>query len=378
MRVEFVSAEGEPSWELAGISVGERTRRALAREGLNARPVPGSSGKLLVAADALLEPGAIRALASPAADAELALAPAGETRCPAALRVPEDTPSPASADAFAGLAEQFRVEGRLRLVDTGEARCRRLRSTAETRSVESEMLASLVQPTDGFFARYFDRHLSRRLSVVLVRLGVHPNLITAAATLVGLIGAALLASADRPLQVIGALIFIFATILDGCDGEVARLSLRTSDLGRRFDLIGDNIVNGAVFLAIGYASFRAQPTSLMAAAVVATFVGLCLATAAGFWYSSWLERSGRHEAVYNTYESVVSRDFAYLILGLAALGTLHWFVWAAAIGSNLFAVLMLVLRLKGWPQEPEAVRDPLVGKGAPEVIAPALDGGSGP
>ncbi len=371
-------AEGEPGWELAGISIGERTRRALAREGLNARPTPGNSGKLFVAADALLEPGAIRALASPEADGELALAPAGETRCPAALRVPEDTLPPASADDFAGLAEQFQVQGRLRLVDTGEARCRRLRSTGEARSVENEMLASLIQPTDGFFARYFDRHLSRRLSVVLVRWGAHPNLITAVATLVGLIGAALLASADQPLQVIGALIFIFATILDGCDGEVARLSLRTSDLGRRFDLIGDNIVNGAVFLAIGYASFRAQPTSLMAAAVVATLIGLCLATAAGFWYSGWLERTGRHEAVYNTYESVVSRDFAYLILVLAALGTLHWFVWAAAIGSNLFALLMVALRLKGWPREPKAVSDPLVGTGAPEVIASALDVGRGP
>jgi phosphatidylglycerophosphate synthase len=378
VRVQFVPAQGEPGWELAGISVGERTRRALAGEGMNAHPAHGSAGQLLVAADALLEPGAVRALAGDSANGALALAPAGGAESLAALRVPGGTIAPARADDLAALAERFRAQGRLRLVDTGEARCQRVRSAAEIRSVEEEMLASLVRPTDGFFARHFDRHLSRRISVVLVRWGAHPNLITAVATLVGLVGAGLLASVDRPLQVIGALVFIFATVLDGCDGEVARLSLRTSEFGRRFDLIGDNIVNGAVFLAIGYASYRAQPTLLMEAAVIAALVGISLATAAGFWYSTWLERTGRHEAIYNTYESVVSRDFAYLLLVLAVMGKLSWFVWAAAVGSNLFALLMVALRLKGWPPGREETRGPVVGAGIPEVIASALDAGSGP
>jgi phosphatidylglycerophosphate synthase len=213
---------------------------------------------------------------------------------------------------------------------------------------------------------------------VLVRWRVHPNLVTAAATLVGLVGAGLLASVDRPLQVLGALIFIFATVLDGCDGEVARLSLRTSERGRRLDLIGDNIVNGAVFLAIGYASFRAEPTPLFLAAVGAALVGLGLATAAGFWYSAWLTRSGRQEAVRDTYESVVSRDFAYLILLLAALGKLSWFVWATALGSNLFALLLVALRLREWPPERKPVSSPAGEEATSRVIAPVLDSGHGP
>jgi phosphatidylglycerophosphate synthase len=178
--------------------------------------------------------------------------------------------------------------------------------------------------------------------------------------------------------VLGALIFIFATILDGCDGEVARLSLRTSKLGGKLDLIGDNIVNAAVFLAIGYASFRAEPTSLFLTAVGTAVVGLCLATAAGFWYSAWLTRSGRQEAVRDTYESLVSRDFAYLILVLAALGKLSWFVWAAALGSNLFALLLVALRLREWPPEPAAVSSPSGEESRSRGIAPVLDSGRGP
>ena len=378
MRVQFVPAEGEPGSKLAGISVGERTRRALAQAGIVADPAGTSAPQLLIAADALLEPDAVRTLADGAADAALAVAPAGGAKLPAALRVPADTRAPADADDLGALLERFQAEGRLRFVDTGDARCCRVRSAADARGVESEMLASLIRPTDGFFARYFDRYLSRQISLVLVRWGVHPNLVTAAATLVGLVGAGLLASVDRPLQVLGALIFIFATILDGCDGEVARLSLRTSKLGGRLDLIGDNIVNAAVFLAIGYASFRVESTSLFLTAVGTALVGLCLATAAGFWYSAWLTRSGRQEAVRDTYESLVSRDFAYLILVLAALGKLSWFVWAAALGSNLFALLLVALRLREWPPEPAAVSSPSGKESRSRVIAPVLDSGRGP
>ena len=378
MRAKFVSAQGEPGWILAGISVAERTRRALAKAELATDPAGASAPQLLIAADALLEPEAVRTLADGAADAGLAVAPAGGAELPAALRVPADTPAPTHADDLGALAERFRAQGRLRLVDTGDARCCRVRTAADARSVEGEMLASLIRPTDGFFARHFDRHLSRRISLVLVRWGAHPNLVTAAATLVGLVGAGLLASADRPLQVLGALIFIFATVLDGSDGEVARLSLRTSKLGGRLDLIGDNIVNASVFLAIGYASFRAEPTSLFLTAVGAALAGLGLATAAGFWYSAWLTRSGRQEAVRDAYESLVSRDFAYLILVLAALGKLSWFVWAAALGSNLFALLLVVLRLREWPPEPAAASRPAVKESASPIVSPVLDGGRGP
>jgi len=378
MRVQFVPAQGDPSWKLAGLSVAERTRRALAQAGIAADPAHASAPQLLVAADALLEPGAVRTLVEEAADAEWAVAPAAGTELPAALRVPADTRAPAHADDLAVLAKRFQDQGRLRFVDTGDARCCRIRSAADARRVEGEMLASLIRSTDGFFARYFDRYLSRRLSVVLVRWGVHPNLVTGAATLVGLVGAGLLASVHQPLQVLGALVFIFATILDGCDGEVARLSLRTSKLGGRLDLIGDNIVNGAVFVAIGTACLRAQPTLLMQAAVGATLVGLGLATAAGFWYSTWLSRSGRQEAIRDRYESLVSRDFAYLILALAVLGGLSWFVWAAAVGSNLFALLLVALRLKEWPPEPERVRISSGEETPSRIVASALDGGSGP
>jgi hypothetical protein len=116
----------------------------------------------------------------------------------------------------------------------------------------------------------------------------------------------------------------------------------------------------------------------METAVGLALGGLALATAAGFWYSRWLERSGRGEAARNTYESVVSRDFAYLILVLAAIGRLSWLVWATAVGSSLFALLVAVLRLNEWPRAAApAAHAPRRERTAP-VIASAPDGGLGP
>jgi len=359
MKVHLVPARGSHQWDVAGLRVAERTRRGLGTLRLTAEDAGDEPEAivLLVAGDALIEPGAVQAFTRDAAPAEVALASANDLEAPAALRVPADTPIPNDADQLADLAARFRASGRLSVVSTGDSLCCRVRSQDAARRIERELLASLIQPTDGFFARHFDRHISARLSVALVRCGVHPNVVTMAATLIGLVGAWLLASAHCRVQVVGALLFIASTILDGCDGEVARLSLRRSDLGRRLDLIGDTVVDAAVFLAIGYGCLRAGPSEVMVIVVGAALVGLTLATAAGFTYSSWLVRSGRQEALYNRYESLVSRDFAYLILGLALFDRLGWFVWLASVGSYAFTILLVVLRLREWPPKEPALID---------------------
>jgi phosphatidylglycerophosphate synthase len=360
MKARLVPAEGNPRWEIAGLGLGERTRRALAREGVAlAEGRADGARELWVAGDALLEPDAVRALLEVAGEEPGAIAPAGKDG-PAALVAPAGMAPPRDADALAGLAEQLKAEERLHELEIEEGRCQRVRSPSQADAISDEMLAELTRPTDGLFARHFDRRLSRRISVPLVRRGVHPNWITGVATLVGLVGAALLLSSHVPVQVFGALLFVLSTILDGCDGEVARLSLRTSRLGGTLDLIGDNLTNGAVFLAIGYTSLRGDPGGAIQVAVGAALAGLLLATVAGFWYSAWLDRTGRSEALRHGYESFASRDFAYGLVVLAAIGKLHWFVWAAAVGSNAFALLLVVLRLKQWPPRREG--DPAAGE----------------
>ncbi len=349
MNVEFVAAEGDPAWEIAGLAVAERTRRAFDVAGVDAAK-SGSGPRLVLARDALLEPGAVAALCV-RDDPEQALV-AREGGGAAAARLPEDVPVPVDARELAQTVERLRSQGRVVEADTDGARCRRIRTRDEAQRVERAMIGSLVQPTDGFFARVFDRHISIRLSLIFLRWGLSPNAITIVATLVGLLGAWLIASAAAPLQVTGALLFVFSTILDGCDGEVARLGFRQSEFGRKLDLAGDNVVNVAVFAAVGWVAVTQGGGSAVRFAVAATLFGVVFASAAGFWYSAWLERSGRDPDALHAYESLASRDWAYLVLALAVFGKLPWLIWAAALGSNAVGVLLIVLRLRGWPPLP--------------------------
>jgi CDP-L-myo-inositol myo-inositolphosphotransferase len=368
MSVVFLAAEGDPSWEIAGLSVAERTRRAFDVAGVDpARVAEGP--RLLVARDALLEPEAVRALTADG-DPTLARAIDGAAAA-AAARLPADVAVPADAPGLERILTELDAQGRVESVPV-LARCQRVRTQAEAARVERAMLEALIQPTDGFFARHFDRHVSIRFSLALLRLGVAPNTITLVATAIGLAGAWLLAAAVIPVQVLGALLFILSTILDGSDGEVARLGLRQSEFGRKLDLACDNVVNGAVFLAIGWVTLRGDTSALAWFAVGATLFGVAFASGVGFWYSGWLERSGRDGEALHAYESLASRDWAYLVLGLAIFGKLHWMIWAAAVGSNAVGVLLIVLRLRGWPPPSAAAGgDPSdVAAAVPAAVSP--------
>ena len=59
----------------------------------------------------------------------------------------------------------------------------------------------------------------------------------------------------------GSLLFLTHSILDGCDGELARLKFQESPAGARLDFWGDNLVHVAVFgcMAVGWSLAAASP-----------------------------------------------------------------------------------------------------------------------
>jgi phosphatidylglycerophosphate synthase len=342
---------GGGNLEVAGLSVAERTRRALAHAGFTI-VAPGAAARgrtLFVAADAALDPEAARALRDAAGEGLGAIGASSPLEAPAALAVGEAVEGgDALRDAteLGALAARLQSEGRLALADLDGAVCERVGSSPSARALERRMLDSLARTTDGFFARHFDRRLSSRLSPHFVRRGVSPNAITLLATIVGLVGAGCLATQAQTLQVIGALLFIASTILDGCDGEVARLSFRSSDFGRRLDLVGDNLVNGAVFAAIAFGAMRSGAAATSNALVVVMLVGFALATVAGYVFARWAERTGRGGDFRALYERLASRDFAYFVLLLAVLDRLHAFLWFASLGTYAFVAVLAIVRVR--------------------------------
>jgi len=84
---------------------------------------------------------------------------------------------------------------------------------------------------------------------VLARLRVSPPAVVVANALVGFVAA--LAVAEDAL-VTGALLLQLKTLLDNCDGQLARVTGRVTLAGRYLDTLADLLVNAALFVALAH------------------------------------------------------------------------------------------------------------------------------
>jgi phosphatidylglycerophosphate synthase len=255
--------------KLAGLTVGERLLLALSLEGvrriafigLGQRP---ASQRVEIE---LFEPTVGN---GPAEGEEFLLLPADlvferSMACPGAS-LPGDLPlrwMPASAWK-AVLADP---EGFLDLLSPGrvvdeQTFAVRVTDRRSARQATSRLMANLRKSVDGVIARYLNRPISVAVSRLLVRTGITPNQLTVAIVFPGL-AAAGAAAWGEPwwMLLLAGLLLQLQSILDGCDGEIARLTYRFSRAGQWLDTVGDDLVNYCFVLglAIGQARLLGWP-----------------------------------------------------------------------------------------------------------------------
>ena len=124
-------------------------------------------------------------------------------------------------------------------------------------------LASLSKGgEDGFVSQWLNRPLSTRLSARLVATGITPNQITVISFMISLVGAGLLSVGIFVTGLIGGLLVQAASIIDGCDGEIARLKHLSSPRGAWLDTVLDRYGDMAIALAVTFAYASAHPGPL--------------------------------------------------------------------------------------------------------------------
>lgn len=222
-------------------------------------------------------------------------------------------------------------------------------------AAETWLLSGLVKETDGFMSRLVARPVSLALTRRLAGTRITANAMTVVSTLVGLASAPFFLSTSPGIQVIGGMLFAAHSIIDGCDGELARLRFTESRIGGLLDFWGDNLVHVAVFfcMAIGWSlsAGAAWPLILGAAAVIGT------AGSAGLVHWRTMRRSVQAAApvgpvftsvaqssesrMSNILDGLARRDFIYLVLVLSAFGKSAWFLVLAAIGAPVFFILLM-------------------------------------
>ena len=107
-----------------------------------------------------------------------------------------------------------------------------------------------VKVTDGPVARYLNRPFSSRLTRRLVRYPITPNQITVVAFALSLLAAGLFTLRSYPALALGGIIAQLASIVDGCDGEVARLKYQRSSYGGWLDAVLDRYADGLLLFGL--------------------------------------------------------------------------------------------------------------------------------
>jgi 1L-myo-inositol 1-phosphate cytidylyltransferase / CDP-L-myo-inositol myo-inositolphosphotransferase len=224
---------------------------------------------------------------------------------------------------------------------------------ADAPLAERRLMQALVKETDGFMARHVERPISLFISRLLAPTTITPNQMSLISIAVGICGGPFFLSERASLQTIGALLFLAHSILDGCDGELARLKFAESRWGGVLDFWGDNIVHSVIFACMGVGwslmAGAAWPLALGAAAVLGTlgsagFVYWRIMRAkkgAGALFTSVSAEPGG--ALAQALDSASRRDFIYLVLLLALFGRSNWFLMLAAIGAPIYFCLVVFL-----------------------------------
>ncbi len=117
------------------------------------------------------------------------------------------------------------------------------------------------KPNDGPVARYLNRPLSVRMSRTLVQHDVTPNQISLFSFLCSLLAAGLFALGGYFALLLGGVLAQFASIIDGCDGEVARLKYQSSDFGGWFDAVLDRYADAFLLFGLTWHLLSAEMNS---------------------------------------------------------------------------------------------------------------------
>ena len=259
------------------------------------------------------------------------------------------------------IQEQVRALGDPEVRTVGEPLLIRVARPEDRNRAERLLLRGLIKPTESWLSKNFERRVSLALTRRLLHTRVTPNQISVFSILLGLAAALLFLPENRPLHVAGAVLLLLSSIVDGCDGELARLRYQESRLGSWLDFLGDNVVHMAVFFCIGYGLY------LRGEGPVYLVLGITAALASGAAASSVFFRvilksrqsvitfatpvrmeemegaSGRLRKQIDFTDRISNRDFIYAILVLSIAGHLWIFAWLSGLGSVFYLGALLYL-----------------------------------
>ena len=233
------------------------------------------------------------------------------------------------------------------------AKWQRVSTSQERVTAERKLDSWLVKPTDGIFAR-MNRRVSIPISRQLIKFPITPNMVSLFTLGVSFMAGVYFALGGYWNALLGAVLSVFASILDGSDGEVARLKLQESDFGCWLETVCDQLYYLMIFAGMTIGLTRSSGTR-----TYLVWGGMFLVGAVLSFLVTGLQRrrltNGRPEQLLGIWQSqaerrrsnpflylgrhtefIIRRCFLpYLILFFAVFNITNVLLVLAALGANL-------------------------------------------
>ena len=131
--------------------------------------------------------------------------------------------------------------------------------------LDFELFEEMRKPSNGLVSRGINMVMAIFLTRnVWIPLRFTPNMVTWCSTIIGVMSGFVAFSGSRLAIILGTLCAQIASVIDDCDGKVARLTYQTSDFGQWLDTVGDSFVNTSLTIGLGYGLahyYTANPVS---------------------------------------------------------------------------------------------------------------------
>jgi len=190
--------------------------------------------------------------------------------------------------------------------------------------------------------RPWDVRLARRIVAPLMNTWVRPNYLTTLRLGVGLGAAAAFTLGTYGWSNVAALLLVLSNFLDHTDGELARISGKSSRIGHLYDLASDAVVTILLFVAMGIGIDAAPGTPLGGAGVLLGAIAGSSVALIFFLRMRIEELLGKSATQQASFAGFETEDVLYLMpLATLCNGVLPVLL-TAAVCAPLFAVWVAI------------------------------------
>jgi phosphatidylglycerophosphate synthase len=190
--------------------------------------------------------------------------------------------------------------------------------------------------------RPWDARIARRLVLPLKHSRVTPNHLTTIRLAVGLAAAAAFLPGTYGWSNLAAVLLVLSNFLDHTDGELARISGKSSRIGHLYDLASDAAVTILLFIAIGAGVGDAPQNLLQTPPVALGLIAGCSIALIFFLRMRIEDMAGKSATQQASLGAFETEDVLYLLPLVTLCNGVMPFLMVAAVCSPLFAIWVLI------------------------------------